>query len=268
MTGCPGNYQYERQPPANFTHRCNPVRTVLHLGCTVLVPSGSTTVTVDWYWSKNISECGRYITEEQGRFTITTNRGSSHLTNIDRITTDLTITSPQTDTGYYWCQVNDPFYNGIFISSNKTPIFDTGTMTTCSGSESTLQTNCAQRSVPSSTCAEIVVVSTSQASETRSKTIVSPDVTYHMTRATTVTPVGVTSNTPVPSGVISNTPVPSGVINSIVISPTVTPQKTSRNIIVISTIVAVFVLLILLILLITTIIIIVVIIKNKTNSGK
>ena len=140
--GCPGNYQYKRQPPASFTD-CNPVRTSLQLTCTVLVPRDSTTVTVDWYWSKNISECGRNITEEQGRFTITTNRGSSHLLNVDRTTTYLTVESPQTDTGYYWCQVNDPSYNGVFISSNKAPVFDTGTMTTCSRGEHITMTTCA-----------------------------------------------------------------------------------------------------------------------------
>ena len=43
LEGCSGNYQYERQPPANFTH-CNPVRTILSLECTVLVPRDSTTV--------------------------------------------------------------------------------------------------------------------------------------------------------------------------------------------------------------------------------
>ena len=128
------------------------MKTVLQLQCSVLVPSDSTTVTVDWYWSKNISECGRYITEEQGRFTKNTNRGFSHLTNVDRITTDLTITSPQTDTGYYWCQVNDPSYNGVFISSNKSPVFNTGTMTTCSGTQSTFKTKCAVGSVPPLIC--------------------------------------------------------------------------------------------------------------------
>ena len=128
------------------------MRTALQLRCTVLVPRDSTTVTVDWYWSKNISECGRNITEEQGRFTITTNRGSSHLLNLDRITTDLTITSPQTDTGYYWCQANDPSYNGVFISSNKAPVFDTGTMTICSGTQSTLQSECAVGSLPPLIC--------------------------------------------------------------------------------------------------------------------
>ena len=149
--GCIGDYQYERQPPVSFTH-CNPVKTSLQLECTVLVPRDSTTVTIDWYWSKNISESVRYITEEQGRLTITTNRGYSHIINIDRITTDLTITSPETDTGYYWSQVNDPSYNGVFISSNKAPVFDTGTMTTCSGTQSTLQPICAVGSVPSIIC--------------------------------------------------------------------------------------------------------------------
>ena len=142
MTGCPGNYQYYRQPPINFTD-CNPVRTRLLLRCVVLVPSDSTTVTVDWYWSKNINECGRNITEEQGRFKIIPSR-KMYINNVDRITTDLTITSPQTDTGYYWCQVNDPSYNGVFISSNKAPVFDTGTMTTCENIKlSTIKSICA-----------------------------------------------------------------------------------------------------------------------------
>ena len=130
------------QPPTSFSY-CNPVRTILHLVCTIPVPRDSTTVTVDWYWSKNISECGRNITEEQGRFTINTNRGHSHLPNVlDRIITDLTIMSPQTDTGYYWCQVNDPSYNGVFISSNKAPVFDTGTMTICNGQQNVTMTTC------------------------------------------------------------------------------------------------------------------------------
>ena len=90
---------------------------------------------------------------EEGRFAMTANRGYSHLTNVDRITTDLQITSPQTDTGYYWCQVNDPSYNGEFISSYKTPVFDTGTMTVCNERQSTLQTKCAVGSVPSLVCA-------------------------------------------------------------------------------------------------------------------
>ena len=120
------------QPPTNFTD-CNPVKTLLSLECKVLVPHDSTTVTVDWYWSKNISECGRNLTKEQGRFDIHISRGYAPELNTDRITTDLTIESPQTDTGYYWCQVNDPSYNGVFISSNKAPVFDTGTMTICNG---------------------------------------------------------------------------------------------------------------------------------------
>ena len=59
------------------------MRTSLQLGCTVLVTRDSTTVTVDWYWSKTISECERNITEEQGIFTVTTNRGSSYLISVD-----------------------------------------------------------------------------------------------------------------------------------------------------------------------------------------
>ena len=51
--------------------------------------------------------------------------------------------SPQTDTGYYWCQVNDPSYNGVFISSNKAPMFDTGTMTICNGQQNVAMTTCA-----------------------------------------------------------------------------------------------------------------------------
>ena len=89
MIGCPGNYQYYRQPPISFTD-CNPVNTNLFLlTCTVLVPHDSTTVTVDWYWSKNITECGSNITEEQGRFTITSSKKTSHITNVDRIITNL-----------------------------------------------------------------------------------------------------------------------------------------------------------------------------------
>ena len=142
ILGCPGNYQYDRQPPTNFTH-CNPVRTILSLECTVLVPRDSTTVTVDWYWSKNISECGRNITVEQERFIISTTRGYAPQFNADRINADLTIEYPQTDTGYYWCQVNDPSYNGVFISSNKAPVFDTGTVTTCSERQFVSTTTCA-----------------------------------------------------------------------------------------------------------------------------
>ena len=279
MTGCPGNYQYYRQPPTNFTD-CNPVKTSLLLGCTVLVPSGSTTVTVDWYWSKNINECGRIIIEEQGRFIITYNRKTSHLTNVDRIITDLTVNSSQTDSGYYWCQVNDPSYNGVFISSIKAPVFDTGTMTDCDNVKlSTIKSNCAVGSVPSMIC--VIPTKTST---------FSPITSYELNNITTIAiPVLSTSITnmniskPTSQNLIrsevtsvvhissssnghklrSTTP------NSIVISPPVTPQETSNKIIVISTIVAVFALLILLILPITIIIIIVVvIIKKKTNNGK
>ena len=120
------------------------MKTILSLECGIIVPtSGSTTVTVNWYWSKNISECGKNITEEQGRFDIYTSRRYAPQFNADRITTDLTIESPQTDTGYYWCQVNDPSYNGVFISSNKAPVFDTGTMTFCNGLQSISMTTCA-----------------------------------------------------------------------------------------------------------------------------
>ena len=31
---------------------------------------------------------------------------------------------PEIDTGYYWCQVNDPSYNGIFKSNNEASVFD------------------------------------------------------------------------------------------------------------------------------------------------
>ena len=51
-------------------------------------------------------------------------------------------------TGYYWCRVNDPSYNGVFISSNKAPVFDTGNMTTCSEKQSTFRAKCAVGSVP------------------------------------------------------------------------------------------------------------------------
>ena len=84
------------------------MKTVLQLTCSVLVPSGSTTVSVDWYWSKNICESVRNITEEQGRFTIYSTRGYGPQFNVDHITTDLIIVSPETDTSYYSCQVNDP----------------------------------------------------------------------------------------------------------------------------------------------------------------
>ena len=81
------------------------MRTILIFTCTVLVPSDSTTVTVDWYWRKDINECGRNITEDQGTFDIYTSRGYVPEHNTDHITTDLIIESPQTDIGYYWCQV-------------------------------------------------------------------------------------------------------------------------------------------------------------------
>ena len=136
LPDCPRNYQYERQPPASFTH-CNPVKTSLQLTCIVLVPSDSTTVTIDWYWSKNISECVKNVRNLTQRFTIYTTRV------YHRITTDLHITSPHTDTGYYWCQVNDPSYDGVFISSNKAPVFDTGTMTYCNGGQHVTMTTCA-----------------------------------------------------------------------------------------------------------------------------
>ena len=177
MTGCPGNYQYKRQPPTNFTD-CNPVRTSLILTCTVLVPSDSITVTVDWYWSKNINECGRNITEEQGRFKITSSRKTLHV-NIDRFITDLTITSPQTDTGYYRCQVNDPSYNGVYISSDKAPVFDTGTMTTCNnGKISTPKSNCAVGSVPLLICVN----------PTSSFVLPITSITTYFAQSTTTTP--------------------------------------------------------------------------------
>ena len=303
MTGCPGNYQYYRQPPINFTD-CNPVRTELQLLCTVLVPSDSITVTVDWYWSKNINECGRSITEEQGRFTITFSRKASHIANVDRIKTDLTIKVPQKDTGYYWCQVNDPSYNGVFISSNKAPVFDIGTMTNCDdGKQSTIKSNCAVGSLPLSLC--VIPTKTTKFIPTTSyelnyiTTTVIPVLNTIITNMNIAKPTsqnlkrsGITSavhissssndhekSTTLNSIVISATATPqetssnghklqSTTLNSIVSSPTVTSQETSSNIIVISTIVAVFVLLILLILSLITIIIIIVITKNKTNSGK
>ena len=66
--------------------------TILLLTCTVLVPSGST--------GTGVRISVRNITEKQERFTITTNRAFSYFINVDHMTTDLTITSPQTDTGY------------------------------------------------------------------------------------------------------------------------------------------------------------------------
>ena len=128
------------------------MKTILSLECTVLVPHDSTTVTVDWNWSKNISECGKNVTEEQGRFNIHTSRLYVPQFNAYRITKDLIIESPGTDTGYYWCQVNDHSYNGVFISSNKAPVFDTGTMTICSGTQYINQSKCAIGSVPPLIC--------------------------------------------------------------------------------------------------------------------
>ena len=244
----------------------------------MLVPYDSTTVTVDWYWSKNISECGRNITEEQGRFTITTNRGSSHLLNIDRIITDLTITSPQTDIGYYWCQVNDPSYNGVFISSNIAPVFDTGTMTNCDDVKlPTIISNCAVGSVPSSLC--VIPTKTTTFSPTMSYELNDITTTVIPVLNTSITNINIykpTSQNLKRSEVISTVHISSSsndhekstTCHCIVSSPTVTQQETSSNIIVISTTVVVFVLLIMFILLITTIIIIVAITKKKTNSGK
>ena len=133
-SGCPGNYEYERQPPTNFT-QCNPVTVwiELRLQCSVLVPRDSNTVTVQWYSSKNDSGCTNCILSGQEKFEVVTTRGHSHLLNIDRITTDLTIKPPFIRTGYYWCEVIDPVYNGVFISSNKTPVFDNGITNVCSG---------------------------------------------------------------------------------------------------------------------------------------
>ena len=186
MTGCPGNYQYYRQPPTNFTH-CNPVRTSLLLRCVVFVPHDSTTVTVDWYWSKNINECGRNITKKKGRLNIISSR-KTYLTNVDRIITDLTILSPQNDTGYYWCQVNDPSYNGVFISGNKAPVFDTGTMTNCDDVIlPTTKSNCAVGSVPPSLC----VIPTKT-------TIFNPTTSYELNNVTT-TVILVQNTTTTPS---------------------------------------------------------------------
>ena len=159
------------------------------LTCTVLVPSDSTTVTVDWYWSKNITECGRNITEEQGRFAIVSSRKTSHITNVDRIITNLNIMSPQTDTGYYWCQVNDPSYNGVFISSNKAPVFDTGTMTICNdGKISTIKSNCAVVSVLPLICVDptfsFVLPITSITTYIVQSTLTTPSIPPYVTSTT------------------------------------------------------------------------------------
>ena len=284
------------------------MRPVLQLTCSVLVPSDSTTVTVDWYWSKNISECGRYITEEQGRFTIYASRG------YNRIVTDLYVLSPQNDTGYYWCQVNDPSYNGIFISSNKAPVFDTGTMTICSGTQYTNQSICAVGSSPSLMCirSTTTTVSTSTYAET---TAVSPtsygvvtsillDTIFSTSFRITSTLVNGISNTPVPSsqtssittiitivvssvpsGFISNTPVSSSQTSSItttiaVVVPSIssgvisnTPvlsDRTSNNTTtVIVVVVTVLILLATLILVIAAVIIIIfIVIKRQPDRSK
>ena len=62
------------------------------------------------------------------------------------------MTSPRTDTGYYWCQVNDPSSNGVYISSSKASVFDTGTMTICSERQSTFQAKCVVGSLPPLIC--------------------------------------------------------------------------------------------------------------------
>ena len=164
------------------------MKTILQLTCVVLVPSDSITVTVDWYWSKNINEYGRNITEEQGRFKIISSR-KTYITNVDRITTDLTIMSPQTDTGYYWCQVNDPSYNGVFISSNKAPVFDTGTMTTCDNvKQSTIKSICAVGSVPSLICVDptssFVLPITSITTYFLQSTLTTPSIPLYVTSTT------------------------------------------------------------------------------------
>ena len=164
LLDCPENYQYERQPPTNFTD-CNPVKTILQLTCSVLVPHDSTTVTVDWYWSKNINECGRNITEEQGRVDIYIGRIYAQF-NTDRIITDLTIDYPHTDTGYYWCQVNDTSYNGVFISSDKAPVFDTGTMSICSATQFVNYATCASTSNISTLSSFMCFISTQTVSLT------------------------------------------------------------------------------------------------------
>ena len=273
------------------------MKIALQLECAVLVPSGSITVTIDWYWSKNISECGKNVTEEQKRFTINTNRGFSHLLNVHRITTDLTIKSPQTDTGYYWCQVNDPSYNGVFISSNKAPVFDTGTMTTCSGIQSTNQSICAVGSSPTLMCiwsTTTTTVSTSTYTETTVSTTSYGDATsisLHITTTTstslniTSTPVNGISNTPVsssqtisntttiavvvpsiPSGVISNTPVLSGVISN---TPVFSDRTSSNNTTVAVVVVTVLISLATLVLGIAAVIIIIsIVVKRQPHHSK
>ena len=90
--------------------------------------------------------------------------------------------SPQTDTGYYWCQVNDPSYNGVFISGNKAPVFDTGTMTNCSGTQYTLQAKCGVGSVPSLICVILTsssVQSITVAITTHYQPVISFTTTYY-----------------------------------------------------------------------------------------
>ena len=297
MIGCPGNYQYEKQPPADFTH-CNPVRTVLHLVCVVLVPRHSTTVTVDWYWSKNINVCGRYITEEQGRFDIYATRGYAPQFNADRITTDLYIMYPQNDTGYYWCQVNNSSYNGVFISSYKAPVFDTGTMTTCSESQYTNQSICAIGSSPTLMCISSITTTTVSTSTYIEATTISPtsngvatSISLHITTITSnsfhivFTPVNGISNTPVlssqtisnittvavvissiPSDVISNTPVPSGVISN---TPVLSDHTSGNTTTVVVVVVTVLILLATLVLVITAVIIIIfIVVKRQPHHSK
>ena len=74
--------------------------------------------------------------------------------------------SPQTDIGYYWCQVNDPSYNGVFISSNKAPVFDTGTTTICNGEEHVTMTTCAITSNINTPSFSVCFISTHTASST------------------------------------------------------------------------------------------------------
>ena len=264
------------------------MKTLLKLECEILVPSDITTVTVDWYWSKNISECGRNITEEQGRFDIYTSRGYAPQFNADRITTDLTIGSPQTDTGYYWCQVNDPSCNGVFISSNKAPVFDTENMTTCSILQTTSQSKCAVESTPSLMCirsTDTTTVTTNTYVETitvsppsnRVATNILFDITtitstsYHITS----TSVNGIRNTPVPSNqTSSNTTTIALVVPSIssgVISNTpVLSDRTSNNITtVVVVVVTVLILLATLILGIASVIIIIfIVVKRQPDRSK
>ena len=266
------------------------METSLQLTCIVLVPSDSTTVTIDWYWSNNISECGRNITEELGRFDIYTSRGF-YLTDIDRITTDLTIESPETDTGYYWCQVNDSSYNGVFISSNKAPVFDTGTMTICSGGQYIIQSKCVIGSTPSlisikSTTITIVSTSTYVETITVSPTSngVATSISPHITTITSI-PINDISNTTVPSSltssittsmaivvpsvpsdIISNTPILSGVTGN---TPVPSDQTSNNTTTVAVVVVTVIILLATLVLVIAAVIIIIIIVvKRQPHHSK